>query len=194
MALRDKYRSYNELSAAEIEHRDYRRIVRQVQYSNTAVIAPHGGGIEYLTSMICRAIAGDDVNYYLFEGIKQRKNIDLHITSHNFDEPLCLNLISECDNVIAIHGFRAKNECVIVGGLDTSLQQKFTSALCKAGIDVRNEGHNFPASNPNNICNRGKANKGVQIEISGKLRRSENINILIQTIRKILLVQYKLQL
>jgi phage replication-related protein YjqB (UPF0714/DUF867 family) len=186
MAIHDKYQSFKELSAIEIEGKDFRRIIKPVKSSNIAIIAPHGGGIEFETSRICREIAGDEFNCYIFEGIKPRNNIDLHITSHNFNDPLCLELLSTCDQVISVHGFRARKECVVVGGLDTLLMHKFKDALLNVGIQVA-ENHKFPASNPNNICNRGFTNKGVQIEISGLLRRSVNIDKLIVSIRNILL-------
>src|SRR5262245_49530672 len=82
----DRYASFAELSAAEpagsftISHEE--RL-----HSRVIVIAPHGGGIEVLTSEIAREIAGQDFSYYSFAGRKRRNNRDLHITSHRFDEP-----------------------------------------------------------------------------------------------------------
>jgi phage replication-related protein YjqB (UPF0714/DUF867 family) len=62
-----------------------------VPESRIAIIAPHGGGIEPGSSTIARAIAGEDINMYLFEGIKVAKgNAIVHIASHHFDEPRCL--------------------------------------------------------------------------------------------------------
>jgi phage replication-related protein YjqB (UPF0714/DUF867 family) len=54
--------------------------------SDVCIIAPHGGKIEKWTSEIATALAGDDYNLYLFEGLKRAKNRDLHITSSRFDE------------------------------------------------------------------------------------------------------------
>jgi len=105
---RDRYANYTELSRNETENRDYRRVIVRNTLSNVAVIAPHGGLIEPGASEIARAIAGENFNLYLFEGIKPRRNFkDLHITSQHFDEPKCLGLLAECEIVIAIHGYTA---------------------------------------------------------------------------------------
>jgi phage replication-related protein YjqB (UPF0714/DUF867 family) len=182
----DRYSSYYQLSRHEIEGRDYRRVTRKVTQSSVAIIAPHGGGIEPRTSGISRAIAGEEFNLYLFEGIKRKGNKHLHVTSRNFDDPLCLELISGCDKVIAIHGCKAVGEQVLLGGLDGELKQRFALAFIDAGLSVASDGHKFPAVNPDNICNRGRSGRGVQVEISGRLRRGSNIYILIEAMRDVL--------
>lgn len=182
----DRYSSYSELSAYETEGRDYRRLLRAVSRSSIAIIAPHGGGIEPGTSRICRAIARDEFNFYLFEGIKPKANKYLHVTSRNFDEPLCVELIAKCDTVIAIHGCKAPDERILLGGLDSELKHQLASAFCGAGLRVETEGHKFPAVDRDNICNRGRLERGVQVEISGPLRRGKNIHVLIEAMRNIL--------
>ncbi|MBE0583253.1 MAG: poly-gamma-glutamate hydrolase family protein, partial [Desulfofustis sp.] len=56
----------------------------------TTILAPHGGGIEPHTSEIARLIAGDEYNYFLFNGTKPSGNSTLHITSHRWDHPQAL--------------------------------------------------------------------------------------------------------
>ncbi len=52
------------------------------------------------------------------EGIKKWGNYAaLHITSRRFDEPSCLELLSTCSFVIAIHGCVGGDERVLLGGL-----------------------------------------------------------------------------
>ena len=68
-SLADGYGGYADLASAQAEETDYRVHVRPFAGSSIAVIAPHGGGIEQFTSDIARAVAGTDINLYLFEGI-----------------------------------------------------------------------------------------------------------------------------
>ena len=104
-SLADGYRCYADVALAQAEGTDYKVCVRANSRSSLAVIAPHGGSIEQYTSDIARAVAGADFNLYLFEGIRHAGNYAaLHLTSHRFDEPRCLELLSDCEHVIAIHG------------------------------------------------------------------------------------------
>ena len=99
----DQYPNFAALADATIAGTDYRITVVARPPSTVAIIAPHGGSIERRTSAIARAIAGDDFNLYLFEGLDASGSFeDLHITSHRFDEPACLALIADCDDVIAV--------------------------------------------------------------------------------------------
>jgi phage replication-related protein YjqB (UPF0714/DUF867 family) len=184
----DRYHSYTDLAEHEAERIDFRRTVFRRPFSAVAVIAPHAGKIESRTSEIARAIAGEDFNLYLFEGIKKHGNYAaLHITSRRFDEPSCLELLSTCSFVIAIHGCVGRDERVLIGGLDLSLKDKVAAELRQAGIDVQNDGHHFQATDPNNICNRGQANKGVQLELTHAIRRSANAQRVAEAVRAALL-------
>jgi len=183
----DRYRSFSELAQCEAEGIDFRRTVLRRPFSAVAVIAPHGGKIESRTSEIARAIAGEDFNLYLFEGIKKRGNSALHITSRRFDEPSCLELLSTCSFVIAIHGCVGGDERVLIGGLDNSLKDKVALELRQIGVDVQNDGHNFQATDPNNICNRGRSNRGVQLEFTHALRGSANEQRVAGAVRAVLL-------
>jgi Poly-gamma-glutamate hydrolase len=69
-----------------------------------ALVAPHGGGIEPGTSELADAIAGSDLSFYTFEGLKSSGNTDLHITSTRFDEPMCLTLLASSSVVVTLHG------------------------------------------------------------------------------------------
>jgi len=186
MTRTDRYANYRQLADRETEGRDYRRVLRTVSRSNIAIIAPHAGGIEPGTSGISRLLTRNEFNLYLFEGIKPRGNGHLHVTSRNFDEPACLGLIGECDTVIAIHGCKAEDECIFLGGLDSRLKQEFASALRHARFRVETKGHKFIAVDADNICNRGRSGAGVQVEISGPLRRGRNIHVLIEAMRSVL--------
>lgn len=102
MAHRDRYRSCGELAAAHQEGVGF-RVHAVHRGSGIAIVAPHGGRIERGTSEIARAIAGEDFDPYLFEACLPARNFEiLHLTSHHFDQPRCLSMISGCHAVIAL--------------------------------------------------------------------------------------------
>ena len=170
--LPDRYRNFEDLKAAERELVDY-RVVAVDRGSAVTIIAPHGGHIEPPTSTIAAAVAADDFNFYAFEGLRVgRPHHELHITSHNFDEPRCCGLVEASDVVVAIHGRLDRDEpyCVYVGGLDHDLRDLAAQELHTAGFDARIENHMFPAFGRENICNRGRHHKGTQLELPRGLR------------------------
>ena len=153
--------------------RDFEILIKRRPASPVAVVAPHAGRIEHGTSEIARAIAGEDFNLYLLEGIRRSRNYEtLHLTSHRFDEPECLGLLAECAVVLTVHGCKGKDDKVALGGLDHGLRRRLTAALTHAGIVVEPEPHRFPATHPQNVCNRGRLGMGVQLEVSGSLRNA----------------------
>jgi phage replication-related protein YjqB (UPF0714/DUF867 family) len=169
-SLASNYTGYADLTKAQTEGEDYRVLVRPVA-SSIAVIAPHGGRIEQYTSDIACGVAGGDFNLYAFEGIRQSSNYAaLHLTSHRFDEPRCLELLSKCDHVVAIHGCGGDDQRVLLGGLDGRLRLAIREAMHGIGVDVQSEDHPFPATDPKNICNRGRRGIGVQVELTIGLR------------------------
>ena len=101
--MSDKYSSFSELSANEMP--EAYRVVYEKRGTEVALIAPHAGKIEFLTSDICREVAQEDLTYYLFEGCKSKSNHDdLHITSTRFDEPNALAIAEDAEIVVTIHG------------------------------------------------------------------------------------------
>ena len=137
------------------------------------VLAPHGGSIEPGTSEIARAIAGVDFSFYAFEGKKKQHNNRLHITSTRFDEPICLALVAGSECAIAIHGENSDEKVVFLGGRDEVKIRRLDDVLKQHGFCVR--AHKSPrlqGTDLANICNRGRAQAGVQIELSNGLRRS----------------------
>ena len=184
----DSYMGFRDLAKVQVEGSDYRVHVRSNARSSIAVIAPHGGSIEQGTSEVARAIAGADFNLYVFEGIRPVGNYAaLHLTSHKFDEPRCLELLSNCNHVIAIHGCRGDKQQALVGGLDEPLKSSLAQAIAGLGIDTRLQGHQFPAVEPKNICNRGRRGVGVQIEMTMALRRQGPCDAISAAIRAVLL-------
>ena len=178
------YRNFADLERHCKRGRDFEILISRRPSSRVAIVAPHAGRIEQGTSGIARAIAGDDLNLYLLEGTMRFHNYEaLHLTSHRFDEPECLALVATCSVVVTVHGCKGEQDKVLIGGLDQDLKELLSASFAGAGIAQQLEHHGFPATDPNNICNRGSSRKGAQLEISGSLRRSQFRQALTASVR-----------
>jgi phage replication-related protein YjqB (UPF0714/DUF867 family) len=169
--MADKYASFQELERTE--RRGVYRVLYRPRKARIAIIAPHGGKIEPGTSEIARKIAGADFSFYAFEGRKKQHNKSLHITSTRFDEPICLALIGGADCIVTIHGENSNEKVVFLGGRDEVKVRRLGELLKQRGFCVR--AHKSPrlqGTSLANICNRGRAQAGVQIELTNGLRRS----------------------
>lgn len=189
LLLAKNFRSFADLAAAYDEGADYviTRVLRPG--STVGIVAPHGGRIEVHTSEIATAIADADFSLYVLEGIRSKGNYAaLHLTSHYFDEPSCLELLATCDDVVSIHGCRVDGVVVLLGGLDNELAAELSAAMTKAGLVCYLDGHEFPGTHPNNICNCGRRGVGVQMELSAAFRESLSLKRkLVAAARKVLL-------
>lgn len=182
------YASYAELARRHLEGADFQVRIAHRPESGIAILAPHGGAIEEGTSEVAQALAGVEFNLYLFEGLRAAGNYAaLHLTSHRFDEPRCLELLAGCDHVIAIHGCRGDAPQALLGGLDTALKERIGAAIATTAIDVRMSGHQYRAVHPHNICNRGRRRAGVQIELTTALRFGQAHAAMVSAIRSVLL-------
>lgn len=169
----DQYRNFHELSQRETEGRDFRVRFEERGEAKTIVIAPHGGSIEPGTSELADAISSRDCHLALFEGIKATGNRDLHITSTNFDHPAFLDLVRRCDYVVAVHGEHSEENTTYIGGADDRLRSFISVALRSAGFDVKiHTSPSLQGESPENICNKGSTNIGVQLELARGLRRA----------------------
>ena len=166
---RDTYGCFAELQKHEEQNIDYKISISDVGSAIT-IIAPHGGKIEPRTSDIARKIAANSYNCYCFEGIKKRNNGCLHITSHKFDEPMAVKLVSASLTAVAIHACTGNEKYIYLGGLDKALKDVIADELENRRIIVPKGHGRFKGLNPENICNRGATGKGVQLEITRGLR------------------------
>jgi phage replication-related protein YjqB (UPF0714/DUF867 family) len=169
--MADRYSKFAELAAKEKLGTDY-----QIRFKDrgtpTVVLAPHGGWIEPGTSEITESIAGGDLSFYAFEGLRDRPHADLHITSSRFDEPMVLQLIAGAETAIAIHG-RADDgdpKTTSLGGRNSALGDAVASCLKEAGFPVAAASYELSGRDPANICNRGSSGAGVQLELPRTLR------------------------
>ena len=188
MPIADYYTNFADLESKQTKGKDFDVLIVEQPSSNVAILAPHGGAIERGTSQVARLIAGEDFNLYLFEGLKTSNNYEtLHLSSHLFDEPECLALISDIENVITIHGCNGKEQVVYLGGLNEVLKNQFANALNGEDIMVIKEGHKYPGKHPDNICNQGLTKQGVQIELTDTLRGTAAEAKVVRAIRTVLL-------
>ena len=186
----DKYSCFDELQRHKTLGRDYTLTVRDAG-SRVTIIAPHGGKIEPRTSDLARKIAGGIYNYYCFEGIKQKDNAALHITSHRFDEPGAITLVSKSDVVVAVHACTGNAGRVHIGGLNKILGGLIAKELQSREIGVSNDHPRFQGSNPDNICNRGATGLGVQLEVTRDLRDDlKKVKEIARAVRAALLTLY----
>ncbi|MFI5617622.1 poly-gamma-glutamate hydrolase family protein [Streptomyces sp. NPDC051567] len=119
---------------------------------STAVIAPHGGGIEMGTSELCLAIAGYTLvgagtelpapvggvpqrDYWMFEGLTP--HADLHVTSTNCDDPAALAVCGNNQYAVSLHGFSPATgpaKQILIGGRDERLMRNLGWAFAKYGF------------------------------------------------------------
>jgi phage replication-related protein YjqB (UPF0714/DUF867 family) len=164
------YTSFRILANHEVEGQDY-RIRFELRDPRVLIMAPHGGKIEPGTSEVAEAIAGMDYSFYSFEGLKADGNGVLHIESHLFDEPRALGAVEKADIIITVHGqIDRKEEFVMVGGLDDGFRLEIQRQLEVAGFRTRPPSEGLMGTDPVNICNRGRSRRGVQLEISRRVR------------------------
>jgi phage replication-related protein YjqB (UPF0714/DUF867 family) len=169
--LADLYPNFAALAESELAEIDY-QIWFEDRGTPIVILAPHGGFIEPGTSKIAKCIAGDDLSFYAFEGLRDRPHGDLHITSSRFDEPMGLQLISSAETAIAIHGRADAGDpkTISLGGRNNALGDAVASCLKEAGFPVAAAPSDLAGRDPANICNRGTSGAGVQLELPRTLR------------------------
>ena len=168
----DKYTNIVELKQIERKDVDYTILYRELP-SKITIMAPHGGGIEPGTIDIADELAGCNYTFYSFKGLKKTGNATLPINSNNFDEPIALKAANNADIVVSIHGAKDKSEMVHVGGSNHELKQIIKHELRLTGFDASIcEIPGLRGTRPENICNRCRTRKGVQLELSRGLREN----------------------
>lgn len=167
----DLYRNFAELAEGCTEFEDY--MVHTIDKQSPVLsMAIHGGGIERGSGEIARKVAAAGAyNFYEFEGIRRKGNMQLHITAARFDEPKLEGMLPEAQRVLSFHGVKGKDErFVMLGGLDDELRDCIGDRLSDEGFDLRLPKDGLHGVHPRNVVNRGASSKGVQLEISKGLR------------------------
>ena len=75
----------------------------------------------------------------------------------------------------------------LVGGLDEELKAVVAQSMAALGVETLLVDHPFLATDPKNICNRGRRGVGVQIEVTMPLRLQGPRDALSAAIRTVLL-------
>lgn len=172
--MADKYSSYADLAAHETEGVDYSRTAVTVPGATWCAIAIHGGGIERGSGEMAAQVAGAFMSRYEFAGLKSSGNVDLHLTSTVFDEPLGVALVAAHSRCLSFHGYvgTAGVAETAIGGLDSVLVARVTAELLAAGFAVVTAPSEIAGTDPANICNKTSTSAGVQLEMSRALRDS----------------------
>lgn len=180
----DLYTSFAHLETHETHGTDFRLRAIARADSPVLILAPHGGGIEIGTSQLAARIAHRQHSLFSFEGLKPPwQNRGLHITSHNFDHPTCLQMLAHSEVVVAIHGCKGDKSQIFLGGLDEELKLLLADRLSAAGFPVATAGHRYLGRNPLNICNRGLRGRGAQIEFTRDLRAPVHRKVIAPIVR-----------
>lgn len=164
---RPRYGSFTELAQSQMIWQDY-EIRSRIGTSGVAILTIHGGTLQPGTTEIADTVAGELHSFYSFMSLKPEADQTLYVPSTQFDEPGAMDIIRDADTVLSIHGCEGEAEFVTVGGLDSELVTLVRLALVDAGIALSED--NLGGTHPENICNRGKTGRGVQMQISRGLR------------------------
>lgn len=172
-------KEFPNFSALKNARRDSYKIEKKVHDKRFLIFTPHGGGIEPGTTEICKWFSRASFSYYSFTAIGDNCK-ELHITSHNFDEPELLKLLQGHLYAVSFHGMtdrkkRDYNADVFLGGLHVELRNRLKKKLIEKGFNVATADEfrrsRLAALSPNNVTNRCSNKRGIQIEISESLRR-----------------------
>jgi phage replication-related protein YjqB (UPF0714/DUF867 family) len=166
--------------------------VRTDEGTRTVILAPHGGGIEPGTSELCLAVAGYHpanlpitppagvaYDYWMFEGIRDGGNADLHVTSTGCDDLVAVSLCAGALGALSLHGFKPENahpprdpneQVVLLGGCDALLRDLLEEALDDVDLPVKAATGEIDGDSVCNIVNRTMRGRGTQLELSEPLR------------------------
>ena len=163
------YKSFSDLLKGKKEGVHFQRHWKDLDTS-LIIIAPHAGGIEPGTGKLARAIAGNQFSYYLFEGVQETGNKELHISSTRFDDPICLELTEKSDYAVVIHGCIGSSETIYVGGRNHHFKQMMIDELKNEGFPASLDNTKHKGTFKSNLCNTCATNKGLQFEITESFR------------------------
>ena len=169
--MEDIYQSFEEVFKNEEEGIDYSVIVEEL-ISPASILALHGGGIEPGTEELAKEVHRLGEGLFVFSGIKRSGNRALHVTSTKYDHPEAVKLVKESFLTVAIHGAEGYEPMTFVGGLCEIGIDAIAISLQNAGFDVSTDPpEKINGRHPQNIVNRNRRGKGVQVEITEAQRK-----------------------
>ncbi|WP_101842564.1 poly-gamma-glutamate hydrolase family protein [Halobacillus sp. Marseille-P3879] len=168
----ERFCSFEELNEEYEEGKDWEILKSTDGDEQWLVSAIHGGGIEEVTSSLTEAVAGSSYPFYTFKGRLTSNNFsNLHITSTRFDEPQALEMVSNTNHHIAIHGASGEEAKTMIGGMDKELKEAVRKHLEEKGFKVTEAPDHLNGDHPDNYTNQTKKGQGVQIEITRGQRK-----------------------
>lgn len=167
-SMRDYFSDLDSLKAKLVKNRDY-RIRWHNKRSAITIISPHGGYIEAGTSAIAKAIAGREYNFFDFQGLRQERVFELHVTATRFRDPVLTEMLEQGVIAVSIHSMGEEGDMTIwLGGLNLELKERIRLSLEAHGFLVNPDSPKYRGEHPKNVVNL-PACKGVQVELPGKL-------------------------
>lgn len=171
-AERDFYKNYQILEEKEEKNIDY-KITYKEKNSHILVMGIHGGEIQKGTSEVVKEISKKgNYSLYLFEGTRLFDNERLFVSSVSFDEEKAMDLGRKSKTILAVTGYENElDETILIGGKDKNLIKKIKHNLEKEGFKVEHSPSYFNSEKKENIVNKSKTGKGVEIQLPSKLRK-----------------------
>ena len=169
----DYYRDMKEL--LKKEEPDSYKILTRTADSPILVVSPHGGKIELYTSTISDGIAGEDFNYFDFQGqIEAGSNYErLHVTATHYNAPQLQELNSKAKVTLSVHGVANDDlRMTFVGGRDKVGAAKVIAALNEAGFEAAPPPPSISGEHRRNFVNQNASKAGIQLEITTAQRRA----------------------
>ena len=96
----------------------------------------------------------------------------MHVTSTRYDNKDAMNLVTESNQAIAIHGCEGNESIAYVGGKDERLKSLIKEQLNHIGIKAKEAPSHISGQQDNNIVNCTTRGRGVQIELTTSLRKA----------------------
>lgn len=163
----DRYKDLSELRA-RLRSGKHFRIRTLDRKSKITVVSPHGGRIEPGSSRLARVIAGDDLNFFDFQGLTRffPRPVDLHVTSTRFRDEILDRLLAQSLTAVSIHGMGTEGKGQIwIGGLNQEAKSLVAANLVGLGFAVDCDSPKYRGRSPNNFVNF-PPQKGLQLELS----------------------------
>lgn len=159
--------SFVDLLGTYQQGRDFTVTTRAPQQTHTAVLAIHGGHIEWHTDLVATAIA-DHARHglYVFDGHLPDDSPRLRLPSVGFDDPRCLLVLACAQRAVSVHGCSGPDAVTYVGGLDNYLANAVRAELSGAGFVTQPAPEHLAGTDPDNVVNRCRSGRGVQLELT----------------------------
>lgn len=169
----DRYKDLSELRA-RLRSGKHFRIRALDRKSKITVVSPHGGRIEPGSSRLARVIAGDDLNFFDFQGLTRffPRPVDLHVTSTRFRDEILDRLLAQSLTAVSIHGMGTEGKGQIwVGGLNEEAKSLVAASLTGLGFAIDCDSPKYRGRSAKNFVNF-PPQKGLQLELSDDVMRS----------------------